>query len=63
MLAYSIAIMFCYHNFVRVHKTLKTTPAVKAGIAQRKWTIDDMVNLIPAEEPKKRGPYKKRISN
>lgn len=63
MLAYSIAITFCYHNFVRVHQTLKTTPAVKAGIADRKWTIEDMVNLIPEKEPVKRGPYKKRISN
>ena len=63
MLAYSIAITFCYHNFVRVHQTLKTTPAVKAGIAERKWTIEDMVNLIPEKEPGKRGPYKKRNSN
>ena len=63
MLAYSITITFCYHNFVRVHQTLKTTPAVKAGIADRKWTIEDMVNLIPEKEPTKRGSYKKRISN
>ena len=63
MLAYSIAIAFCYHNFVRVHQTLKTTPAVKAGIADRKWTIEDMVNLLPEKKPGKRGPYKKRISN
>jgi IS1 family transposase len=63
MLAYSIAITFCYHNFVRVHQTLNTTPAVKAGIAERKWTIEDMVNLIPEKEAGKRGPYKKRNSN
>jgi hypothetical protein len=63
MLAYSIAIMFCYHNFVRVHQTIKTTPAIKAGIADRKWTIEDMVALIPAKTAKKRGPYKKRNSN
>ena len=31
MLAYSIAIMFMYHNFVRIHQTLKSTPAMKAG--------------------------------
>ena len=31
MLAYSVAITFMYHNFVRVHQTLKTTPAMKAG--------------------------------
>jgi len=46
MLAYSIAITFCYHNFVRVQQTLKTTPAVKAGIVERKWKVEDMVDLL-----------------
>jgi IS1 family transposase len=45
MLAYSIAITFAYHNFVRVHQTLKTTPAVAAGIVARKWRIEDLVEL------------------
>lgn len=50
MLAYSIAITFAYHNFVRVHQTLKTTPAVAAGIVSRKWKIEDLVELadVPA---------------
>lgn len=60
MLAYSIAITFMYHNFVRVHQTLKTTPAIAAGVAKIKWKIEDIVDLLPVEEPKKRGPYKKR---
>jgi hypothetical protein len=60
MLAYSVAITFMYHNFVRVHQTLKTTPAVKAGIAKDKWTIEDMVDLLPLNVAGKRGPYKKR---
>jgi len=63
MLAYSIAITFMYHNFVRVHQTLKTTPAVAAGLAKRKWRIEDIVDLLPIETPGKRGPYKKRNSN
>jgi hypothetical protein len=46
-LAYSIAITFFYHNFVRVYQTLKTTPAIKAGIAKVKWSIEDMVDLLP----------------
>lgn len=66
MLAYSVAITFMYHNFVRVHQTLKTTPAIKAGIANHKWTIEEMVDLLPLNVVGKRGPYKKRakpISN
>jgi hypothetical protein len=34
------------YNFVRVHGTLKTTPAVKAGIARRPWRVEDIVALI-----------------
>jgi IS1 family transposase len=63
MLAYSVAITFMYHNFVRVHMTLKTTPAIKAGIADRKWTVEDMVDLLPLNVAGKRGPYKKKNSN
>jgi IS1 family transposase len=62
MLAYSVAISFMYHNFVRVHQTLKTTPAVAAGIAKHRWTVGEMVDLMPLNLPGKRGPYKKRNS-
>lgn len=59
MLAYSVAIAFMYHNFVRVHQTLKTTPAIAAGIANRRWTVEDMVDLLPVLQyntrPKKAG--------
>jgi hypothetical protein len=44
-LAYSIAITFAYHNFVRVHQTLKTTPAVAAGVTERRWKIEDLEQL------------------
>jgi len=47
MLAYSIAITFMYHNFVRIHQTLRSTPAMKAGVTDKKWSIEDMVDLIP----------------
>ncbi len=47
MLALSFAITIFYHNFVRVHQTLKTTPAVKSGIADHKWSIEEMVDLLP----------------
>ena len=45
MLAYSVAIMFFFHNFIRKHQTLGTTPAVAAGIAKRVWKIEDMEQL------------------
>jgi hypothetical protein len=47
MLEYSLALTFFYHNFVRIHQTLKCTPAMKAGIADHKWSIEQMVDLLP----------------
>jgi len=47
MLTFSVAVTFFYHNFVRVHQTPGTTPAVKAGIADHQWTIGEMVDLLP----------------
>ena len=47
MLHYSLALTFFYHNFVRIHQTLRSTPAMKAGIADHKWSIEEMVDLLP----------------
>ncbi len=59
MLAFSVAIMFMYHNFVRRHQTLRMTPALKAGITDHMWTIEEMVDLLPElhynTRPKKTG--------
>jgi IS1 family transposase len=50
MLAYSIAITFMYHNFVRKHQTLRMPPALKAGVATHVWSISDMVKLADEAE-------------
>ena len=42
---------------------LEDSPAVAAGVAKHRWSIEDIVDLLPIETAKKRGPYKKRISN
>jgi hypothetical protein len=51
-----------YYNFVRIHKTLRVTPAMAAGVTDRLWDIADIVMLVEDAEaaPKPRGPYKKR---
>ena len=59
--AASVAIYFTWYNFGRVHQTLKTTPAIKAGVASHVWSVDEMVNLLSAVEPKSTRPA--RISN
>jgi hypothetical protein len=61
--AYSMALFTTYYNFVRIHKTLRVTPAMAAGVSQRLWEVSDIVAVLEATEPKpgKRGPYKKRV--
>lgn len=59
---HALALYFAFYNFVRVHKSLRMSPAMAAGIADRLWSIEDIVARMDAVAPKpgKRGPYKKR---
>lgn len=47
---YAIAIHFMYYNFVRIHKTLRCTPAMEAGVTKSLWSIEDMVALLDQPE-------------
>jgi hypothetical protein len=60
--AYAVALHMMYYNFVRIHKTLRVTPAMAAGVADRLWEIADIAELVEDAEaaPKARGPYKAR---
>ena len=62
--AYAVALHMMYYNFVRIHSTLRMTPAMAAGVSDRLWEIGDIVKLVEDAEPKsgKRGPYKKRAA-
>lgn len=62
---HALALYFVFYNFTRVHKTLRMSPAMAAGITDRLWSLDDVVAKIDAmaPAPKKRGPYKKRDEN
>jgi IS1 family transposase len=41
----ALALHFMHYNFCRKHQTLKTTPAIKAGLTDRTWTLHDLANL------------------
>ena len=63
--ANAVALHFAYYNFVRIHKTLRATPAMAAGVADRLWEMADLVAIVEAAEAppaKVRGPYKKRVA-
>lgn len=57
----AISLHFAYYNFVRIHKTLRVTPAMAAGVTDRLWDMADLITIIEAAEApaKTRGPYKK----
>ena len=42
----AISLHFMYYNFGRVHQTLKTSPAVAAGITDHVWTLEEIVKLL-----------------
>jgi hypothetical protein len=42
-LEFAYALWFAYYNFVRVHKSLRVTPAMEAGITDHIWTIAELI--------------------
>ncbi len=62
--AHMVALYTCWYNFVRIHKTLRCTPAMAAGLTDRLWSMEDVVALLQTREaaPTKRGSYKKKTA-
>lgn len=61
--ALSVALHYMHYNFCRIHKSLRVTPAMAAGVTDRVWDMSDVAALIAAQEaPAKRGPYKKKAA-
>ena len=56
---HAVALYFMHYNFCRVHKTLRVTPAMEAGLADHVWSVEELVTLMPEPLAKKRGSYKK----
>jgi IS1 family transposase len=62
----AVAIHFAYYNWARVHKSLRVTPAMEAGLTDHVWELEELVGLMEAEERavvgtpgNQRGPYRK----
>lgn len=57
-----VAIHAVYYNFARIHKTLRITPSMAAGLSDHVLSLEEIVmmadNYLP--KPSKRGPYKKK---
>jgi IS1 family transposase len=56
---HALALYFVHYNFIRIHKTLRVTPAMAAGITDRVWSWEDIIALVDeAEAQKKKAPAK-----
>ncbi|HEX3986316.1 MAG TPA: IS1 family transposase [Acidobacteriaceae bacterium] len=44
--AYAVGLHFMYCNFVRIHQTLRVTPAMEAGLSNHAWEMSELVGLL-----------------
>lgn len=44
-LAYAVCLHFIFYNFGRIHKTLRVTPAMEAGISDHVWSLKEIAAL------------------
>ncbi len=60
-----VALYTVWYNFIRIHKTLRVTPAMEAGLSGTVWDMEDLVQIMDGRAPKPgpRGRYKNRNSN
>ena len=48
--AAAVALNYFAYNFIQIHRTLRMSPAMAAGVADRLWTVEDLVALWEACE-------------
>ena len=68
-LAHAVSLHFMFYNFGRIHRSLRVTPAMEAGVSDHVWSIEEIAGLLDEKEQEaiesgalKRGSYKKRAS-
>lgn len=42
----AVALHYGYYNFVKIHKTIRCTPAMEAGVTTSPWTVANLVEMI-----------------
>ena len=47
-----VALYTVWYNFIRIHKTLRVTPAMEAGLSKRVWGMEDLVRIMDERAPK-----------
>jgi hypothetical protein len=52
--AAAVALTYFAYNFIQIHRTLRVTPAMAAGVKERLWTVSDLVDLWESYEKEQR---------
>lgn len=60
--AWAVSRHLMHYNFARIHKTLRVTPAIAAGVTDHVWSLEEIAALSQPAAPAKRGPYRKRVA-
>ena len=45
----ALALHYMHYNYVRIHRTLRVTPAMEAGVTNHLWEIEDIVRLLDSD--------------
>ena len=48
--AAAVALHYMHYNFARIHKTLRVTPAMQAGLSDHVWSLGEIVALLDSDE-------------
>jgi len=44
--AHAVALYFVHYNFARIHRSLRITPAMAAGLVDHAWSLEEIVGLL-----------------
>jgi hypothetical protein len=55
---HTLSIYFMHYNFVRIHQTLRCSPAMEAGVTDRLRSLEDMVGIVDEWETAKKSQGK-----
>lgn len=60
----ALALYFYFYNWCRIHKTLRVSPAMSAGLTTKLLSFEDLIECMDAVAPKPGRPkaYKKRVT-
>jgi hypothetical protein len=51
--AAAVALNYFAYNFIKIHRTLRVSPAMAAGVSDRLWSVEDLVALWDAYEQRR----------